>query len=287
MKSECERTRKALPDYLRGHVFQITRSRIDRHLQTCVVCKSEFEALRRMEETRQLLNYIDSPGGVAHRLKEGVFALAKLKKILYRPLWLAGIVLVVAGLSYYAMLPHQIDLEIESIVNTTPANTASVPRAEPTNEASVVTKPVTSVNGPVPQPVPAQTVTPLAVSIVPVNESASIQRINGIMSGHGALRKMKFSNTDRQVSGALTAQELLTFFDRMGEVAKVRYDRRHFRSFPIDQKIPFVLTLKAAPKSVEKHQPASHPVQSAETRTPAETAAPAPLVTAPTTSAAQ
>jgi hypothetical protein len=287
MKLECERTKKAHPNYLRGHVFQFTRSRIDRHLKTCVVCKSEFEALKRMEETRQLLNYIDSPGGVAHRLKEGVFAIAKLKKILYRPLWLAGIVLIAAGLSYYAMQPRQLDLEIESIVKTTPANTASVPGTEPTNEVSVVTKPVTSVSGPVPQPVIAQTMAPLAVSIVPVNESDSIQRINGVMSGHGALRKMKFSDTDRQVSGALTAQELLVFFDRMGEVAKVRYDRKHFKSFPADQKIPFVLTLKAAPKSVEKHKPASLPVQSAETRTPAETAAPAPLVTTPATSAAQ
>lgn len=287
MKLECERTKKALPNYLRGHVFQFTRRRIDRHLQTCVVCKSEFEALKRMEETRQLLNYIDSPGGVAHRLKEGVFAISKLKKILYRPLWLAGIVLVAAGLSYYAMQPRQLDLEIESIVKTTPANTASVPGTEPTNEASVVTKPETGVNGPVPHPVPAQTMSPLAVSIVPVNESASIQHINGVMSGHGALRKMKFSDTDRQVSGALTAQELLVFFDRMGEVAKVRYDRKHFKSFPADQKIPFVLTLKSAPKSVEKHKPASLPVQSAEPRTPAETAAPAPLVTTPATSAAQ
>jgi hypothetical protein len=287
MKLECERTRKALPDYLRGHVFRITRSRIDRHLKTCVVCKSEFEALRRTEETRQILNYIDSSGGVAHRLKEGVFALAKLKKLLYRPLWIAGIVLVAAGLYYYAMLPRQLDLEIESIVKTTPANTASVPGTEPTKEASVVTRPVTSVNGPVPQPVPVQTVTPLAVSLVPVNESSSIQRINEIMSGHGALRKMKFSDTDRQLSGALTAQELLTLFDRMGEVAKVRYDRKHFTSFPSDKKIPFVLTLKAAPKSLEKHKPASHPVQSDETHTPAETTAPAPLVTAPATSAVQ
>jgi hypothetical protein len=287
MNEECERTKKALPDYLRGHVFRITRNRIDRHLQTCVVCRSEFEALRSTEETRQILKYVDSPGGVVHRLKEGIFALAKLKKILYRPLWLAGIVLVAAGLSYYAMLPRQLDLEIESIVKTTPVNTASVSVAEPTHEASVVTRPVTSMNGPVPQPVPVQPVTPLAVSIVPVNESASIQRINGVMSGHGALRKMKFSDTDRQLSGALTAQELLTFFDRMGEVAKVRYDRKHFKSFSADQKIPFVLTLKAAPKSVEKHKPASHPVPSAETRTPAETAAPDPLVTTPATSAAQ
>jgi hypothetical protein len=70
---------------LRGHVFRITRNRIDRHLQTCVVCRSEFEALRRTEETRQILKYVDSPGGVAHRLKEGIFALTKLKKILYGP----------------------------------------------------------------------------------------------------------------------------------------------------------------------------------------------------------
>lgn len=284
MNEECERTKKALPDYLRGHVFRITRNRIDRHLQTCVVCRSEFEALRRTEETRQILKYIDSPGGVANRLKEGVSALAKLKMILYRPLWLAGIVLVAAGLTYYAMLPRQRDLEIESIVKTAPANTASVPGAEPTNE---VKKPVTAVNEPVPQPVPAQTVTPLAVSIVPVNEGASIQRINEVMSGHGALRKMKFSDATRQLSGELSAQELLMFFGRMGEVAKVRYDRKHFTSFPTDQKIPFVLTLKAAPKSVEKRKPASHPVQSDETRTPAETAAPAPLVTTPATSAAQ
>jgi hypothetical protein len=154
MNEECERTKKALPDYLRGHVFRITRNRIDRHLQTCVVCRSEFEALRSTEETRQILKYVDSPGGVAYRLKEGIFALAKLKKILYRPLWLAGIVLVAAGLLYYAMLPRQLDLEIESIVKTTTANTTSVSGAEPTGEASVVTKPVISLNGPVPQPFP-------------------------------------------------------------------------------------------------------------------------------------
>jgi hypothetical protein len=284
MNEECERTKKALPDYLRGHVFQLTRNRIDRHLKTCVVCRSEFEALKRTEETRQILKYIDSPGGVAHRLKEGVSVLAKLKKILYRPLWLAGILLVAAGLCYYAMLPRQLDLEIERIVKTAPANTTSVPGAEPTKE---VTKPATAANVPVPQPVPTQTRRPLAVCIVPVNEGASIQRINGIMSEHVALRNMKFSDTTRHLSGALTAQELLIFFDRIGEVAKVRYDRKHFKSFPADQKIPFVLTLKAAPKSVEKPKPASHPVQSAEPRTPAETAAPAPLVTTPTTSAAQ
>jgi hypothetical protein len=290
MNKECERTRNALPDYLLGHVFRTTRSRIDRHLRTCVVCRSEFEALKRMEETRQILKYVDSPDGVAHRVKEGVFALAKLKKVLYRPLWLAVIVLVGIGLYYYAMLPRQLDLEIESIVKTVPAtttSTTSVPAAEPIQEASVVTKQVASVQGPAPRPVSTQAMAPLAVSILLVDETASIQRVNEVMNGHEELRRMKFSDSKRQLSGALTAQELLTFFDRMGEVAKVRYDRQHFKSFPAGQQIPFVLTLKAAPRSVEKPKPASHPAPGAETHIPAETAAPVPLVTTPATSAAQ
>jgi hypothetical protein len=283
MKKECERTRKTLPDYLRGHVFRTTRNRIDRHLQACVVCKSEFEALKSMEETRQILKYIDSPEGVTQRVKEGVSALTKLRKILYRPLWLAGIVLVAVGVSYYAMLPSQLDLEIESIVKTAPA----VPAAEPTIEAPLVSKPAAGVQRPVTQPVSTRVVSPLAVSITSSDETSSIQRINEVMSGHGELRKMKFSDTERQLSGRLTAQELLTFFDRMGEVAKVRYDRKRFKSFPADQQVPFVLTLKATPKTIEKPIPASHRGQSAETHTSAVTAAPAPLVTAPATSAAK
>jgi hypothetical protein len=287
MKKECERTRKELPDYLRGHVFRITRNRIDRHLQTCVVCRSEFEALKSMEETRQLLKYIDSPEGVAHRVKEGVSALVKLKKILYRPLWLAGIALVAAGVSYYAMQPRQLDLEIENIVKTAPATTTSVPAAGPKREAPVVTKPVAGVQGPVTQAVSAQSVAPLEVSITPSDETSAIQRVNEVMSGHGKHRKMKFSDTERQLSGKLTAQELLTFFDRIGEVAKVRYDRKRFKSFTADQQVPFVLTLKAAPRPIEKPIPASQSVQSAGTHTSAVTAAPDPLVTAPATSAAQ
>jgi hypothetical protein len=285
MKKECERTRKALPDYLRGHVFRITRNRIGRHLRGCVVCKSEFEALRRTEETRQLLKDIDSPEGVSHRLKEGVFALAKLKKILYRPLWIAGIALAAAGIYYYAMLPRQLDLEIDSIVKTAPATTAPVPAAALKIESPV--KPTAGVDGPVPQPVSRRTIAPLAVSIVPINETSAIQRVNEVMGGHEELRKMKFSNNVRQLSGKLTAQELLTLFDRIGEVAKVRYDRKRFKSFPDDQQVPFVLTLKTAPRTVERPMPASHPVQSVESQTPAVTAAPAPLVTAPATSTAQ
>ncbi len=282
MKEECERTRKALPAYLRGHVFRIMRSRIDRHLQSCVVCKSEFEALRRMEETRQLLKYLDAPEGVANRVKQAVSELARLKKILYRPLWLAGMALLVGGISYYAVMPRQLDLEIDSIVKTAPATTAPVATAGPTREAPVATKPAAAVQGSAPQP-DSRAVAPLTVSIVPINDTTAIQRINEVMSGHGELRNMKFSDTERKLSGALTAQELLTFFGRMGEVARLRYDRKRFKSFPADQPVPFVLVLKAAaPTAVEKPRP--HSVRSAETQPPAVTAAPAPLATAPATS---
>lgn len=287
MNKECEWTRKALPDYLRGHVFWTTRSRIDRHLQVCMVCKSEFEALKSVEETRQLLRYIDSTEGVAHRVKEGVSALAKIKKLMYRPLWLAAIALAAVGISYYAMQPRQLDLEIENIVKTAPAATTPIRAGVPNREASVATKPVTGAQRTVMQPISARTVAPLAVSITPADETLSLQRVNEVMSGHGELRKMKFSDTERRLSGKLTAEELITLFDRIGEVAKVRYDRKRFKSFPTDQPVPFVLTLKAAPKPVEKPIPAPHSAQGAGTQNPAVTAAPAPLVTAPATTAAQ
>lgn len=286
MKKECESTKKVLPDYLRGYVFRSTRKRINRHLQDCVVCKSEFEALKRMEETRQFLKNVDPAEGVARRVTEGISALTKLRKILYRPLWLAGIITTVAGISYYTMQPRQLDLEIESIVKTVPTVTATVPAAEPVPEASVATKPAASTQGSDLKPVPPRAEAPLAVSIVPINETTALQRVNEVMSGHEKLRKMKFSGTERRLSGELTAHELLTFFDRVREVAKVRYDRKRFQSFTADQTVPFVLMLKPAAKTTEKQQPASHPVHSAETHTPAETAAPAPPVTTPATSAA-
>lgn len=285
MKNKCERTKKALPAYLRGHVFLFTRNRIDRHLHSCVICRSEFEALKSMEETRQILKYIDSPEGVAQRVKEGVFALAKFKKLLYRPLWLAGIALVAAGVYYYAMLPRELDLEIDSIVKTAPAATTPVREEDPKTASQGMKNPVAGEQKSETKPVTARDVAPLAVSITPSDERSSIQQVNEVMSGHGELRKMKFSNTERQLSGKLTAQELRTFFDRMGELATVYYDRKLFRSFPAAEQIPFVLTLKEAPPAVEKPIPAPQTVKSAETHMPAETAAPAPLVSAPATSA--
>jgi len=282
MKDECAYTGKSLKKYLRGHLFRFQKNRIGRHLKACASCRSECEALKRMEETRRILKDIDSHEGVAHQVKAGVSALAKLKLILYRPLWFAGIVLAAAALTYYAMLPPQIDLEIESIVKTAPVTTTAAPPVAPKKDldmaTAVVSTPAASVQTPVPAAAPA--VDPLAVSLTPADETAAIRRINEIMRGHGQLRKLKFSKTERELSGKLTAKELLTFFDRLGEVAKVRYNRKRLESFSGAQPIPFVLTLKEAPKPVGTPAPARTPAQSTATFAPTGTVVSVPALSA-------
>ncbi len=272
MNKECEQTRKALPDYLRGHVFRTTRNRIKRHLEKCAHCKSEFDTLRHVEETRRLLKDVDPPQGVGHRVKEGIFALTKLKKILYRPLWFGGIVLAVAGTYYYAMLPRQLDIEIEKIVKSAPVATFPVPPVLK-KESLMTTMPAASAQRNVTQAPPAPVVQPLAVSITPDNETSAIQRINGIMGEHGQLKKMKFTETKRELSGKLTEAELLTLFDRLREVSRVRYDHKRFELFPAAQQIPFVLTLKAA-RTAAKPLQEKKLLHSAETYTPSAKEAP-------------
>jgi hypothetical protein len=154
MKKECEETRKALPKYLHGHVFRAERSRIERHLGQCVICRSEFETLKRTEETQQLLRDINACGGVVGRVKDGVSALGQIKKLFYHPLWIAGIALVAAAVIYYLMTPRQLAVEIDSIVKTEP--TSSTPAAmhldAPIAPASASATTTTTTTG---QPVPA------------------------------------------------------------------------------------------------------------------------------------
>jgi hypothetical protein len=144
MNQECEETRKILPKYLQGHVFRIRRGRIERHLDQCVICRSEFEALRRSEETRQLLRDINATGGVVGRVKDGVFALGKIRKLFYRPLWIAVIALAAAAAVYYLATPHQLAREIDSIVKSEPTpSTPAAPHDRPAVPATV-TRPSTT-----------------------------------------------------------------------------------------------------------------------------------------------
>lgn len=275
MRKECAHVRKTLPKYLRGHLFKLEQLRIERHLRSCVVCYSQYDALKRADETRQYLKDITPPEGMVQIVKEGVSGLGKLKKILYRPLWIAGIVLCVAVVVYYLHKPRELDVELESIVKTAPVSTA--PAAPAPAPAPVVS----AAQPAAPVPVAAHVMEPLQILITTENDKAAVRRINEVMQGHGQLRKFKFTDTVREISGNLSAKELLTFFTRIEPAGKVSYSRKRFEAFPSTQEIPFVIKLAVEPKAPEVKTP------SAQTRKPIEAAAPAPPpITAPTPSPA-
>ncbi len=289
-KQECQQTRKKLDRYLHGHVFATERARIGKHLSQCVICRSEFEALKRTEETRQILKDIHASDGVVGRVQDGVSALAKVKKVLYRPLWIAGIVLAAGAVYYYAMKPRQLDIEIENIVKSGPATSPSAtvasatpPAPEPPAAKPATPAPANNVRPQTPPPAPAPIPEPLVVTLKPENDTTAVRRINEVLRGHGQLRTLKFSETVKEVAGSLTAKELLTFFDRIGSAASVSYSRKRMESFPATQPIPFVLKLKAAPKvpAVSAAEPAAAKPEpaSAENRVPSA-ASSAPTVSA-------
>jgi hypothetical protein len=274
MKKECAQVRKALPNYLRGHLFKLEQLRIERHLRSCVVCYSQYDALKRADETRQYLKDITPPEGVVQRMKEGVFGLAKLKKLIYRPLWIAGIIAAAAIVYYYVITPRKLDVELDRIIKTAPSSTAAVPAPVP---LTPVARPAAA-----PPVAPAHAATrvmePLLVSVTTEDDKAAIRRINQVMREHGRLRKFKFTDTVRDISGNLTAKELLTFFNRIGSVGKVSYSRKRFESFPSAQPIPFVMKLTVEPKARTEKAPSAQPAQK-----PVEAAAPVTIPTPSTT----
>ena len=101
-KKDCAYTRKHLPRYLTGHLFGPQRQRIERHLRSCPVCSSEYDALRRIDETRSMLRDIDPPPGAGAALRRRASGLTRL---LYRPLWLAAIVIGALSLGVAALQP--------------------------------------------------------------------------------------------------------------------------------------------------------------------------------------
>ena len=285
MKKECAHTRKMLPNYLRGHLFKLEQVRIERHLKSCVVCYSQYQSLKRADETRKYLKDITPPEGMVQIVREGVTGLGSLKKVLYRPLWILGIVAILAISIYFLNKPRQLDVEIDRIVKTAPSTSAQQVGAPVTPAARpIAPKPqaVAQPAAPVSVPVAAPALEPLAISITIDDDKASLRRINGIMAGHGQLRKYKFTATVREISGSLTTKELRTFFNRIESFGKVSYSQKRFGAFPSAREIPFVIKLTLVPKAPETATPVA-PV----TQKPAEAAQPSLPATSPTTSAAQ
>lgn len=281
MKKDCAYTRKSLRKYLRGHLFKYEQVRIARHLNACPVCRSEFQALKKVADTKQLLKDITPPETLGQRLKLGVSVLSRLKLLLYRPLWVI-VIIGAGGLIYVNIIaPGRHDIEIENIEKSLPP--AGPVASSPTVSAVLASAPVPTstpqqhVGEPVRPAAPSPSVDPLLITITPAGEDA-IRRINEVMRGHGELRKMRFSETVREISGSLTQKELLTFFARIEGAGKVNYSRKRFESLPSAEPVPFVIRMKPAPKTAEASP------QAQEHKPARETAASLP-VSAPTVSA--
>lgn len=269
MKKECERTRKQLRRYLRGHVFATERKRIERHLKTCPLCATECQSLKRVDETTQFLKDITPPEGVVQKVKTGVSGLSALKTILYRPLWVLAVVAVGVAVYLYVVAPYLREQEREwRELTASAAAPAPAAPAAPAPPAAEVKQPVQSA-----APVPAHK-EPLVVTITVEDEQAAVRRINDVMRGHGVLRTKRFSDTVREISGELTAKELLTFFSRIEAAGRISYSRARLEEFPSAQPMPFVIKLKTAP-------PRAAVMTESPARAPGEAPAPKPAASSP------
>ncbi|HEX9021863.1 MAG TPA: hypothetical protein VF903_11445 [Nitrospirota bacterium] len=270
MKKECAYVRRSLTRYLSGHLFKPQKIRIDRHLKSCVVCRSEYEALRQAEQTRLILKDIAPAEGILSRLRQWFSATSGLKKIAYRPLWIAGIVAAAAIIYHYAVTPRRIDVELERIEKSAPAGTvpAAAPRTAAPDKSEITAQ------------APAAEPFPISLGISQGQEKTAIGRINEVIQRQGKLANKIFSDETRSLSGTLTAGDLHVLLKRLAQRCQVSYNRRRFASFSKAQPVAFVLTLQSAPRPAaspaSQARPAPRPVHTAQTPTAAPATEPTP-----------
>lgn len=290
MKKECEQTRKQLRRFLRGHVFTTERIRIERHLKACVLCATEYQSLKRANETTKFLKDITPSGGVIQRVKSGVSGLSGIKKILYRPLWIIIVAAAVFAMYQYVLTPYLREQEREWQELTAPSMpqastaTASPSADQPKQPEAIHTKKKAAPA--VKKPAPAAKKPDALVVTITVEGQTAVRRINEVMRGHEVLRAMRFSDTVTELSTSLTEREIRTFFNRIEPVARISYRRSRLKAFPSAEPLPVVMKLKIAPrpvpKPVERQEPPPAPVEP-----PSKPEAEAPSAAAPAAPADQ
>ena len=244
-KKECARTRQVLLKYLQGHLFKYQMRRVERHLKVCQVCASELHSLRFAADTRLLLKDITPPEGMVARMNATLSSVGRVRLFLYRPLWILLVALALASLYFFVIVPSRHDPELESIERSLPADRAVAPEPSRSAQNPVPAPiPATAVKAPVSASVP--TVEPLAITITPDDQS-SMWRINEVMKGHARLRKLRFTDVVREVSGSLTPGELQTLFSRIEHYGRVKYSGKRFNTLSTTELIPFVMKLKDVP----------------------------------------
>ncbi len=278
MKQECEYTRTNLERYLKGYVFKIQQRRIERHLAHCPVCRSEYDALRRIHETRHFLREIEPAGGIAGSVRQGFARFSWLPRLFFRPLWLAAIIGALAAFQIYIIHPflHDPDLERLDPGTTTPASesrpapaTAATPTLQQVAKAAEPEKAPHAAASAVPAAKPLEVV----ITIDREHEKASIRKINDVLREHAVLRSHLFSEAVRDISGSLSADELSTFVSRVKDAGAVSFKRSRLTNIGGGDMVPFVIRLKTA---AARPAPVPSPAQP-----PPTPAAPAPLAAAP------
>jgi hypothetical protein len=274
MKKECDYTRRMLPRYLKGHLFLPQQKRVERHLAVCAVCRSQFDALRRIDETQEFLHYLNPQEGIAGRVKAGASRLSGVRKLFFRPLWLAAVVIAAVVLQVYVIRPFLHDPDLEKL----DAGPAVPPAEQVKAEPVTVPSPTHAAPEPKPHAATAPAADPLVVTITLVkeNEKAGIGMINDAMKEHALLKSMRFSDKVREISGSLTPDELTTFFSRIQGAGKITYKRSRLAAAR-GELLPFVMKLQAvaAPPQAAAGQPAARPVDKPSDK-PAEKPAPKP-----------
>lgn len=264
MKKECEQTRRTLRRYLRGHVFTMERKRVERHLRTCPLCATEYQSLKRADETTQFLKDITPAEGVVQKVRTGVSGLSRVRKILYRPLWILAVVVAGFFLTQYVIRPYLQDQEREWRELTSPAVPSATNPAVPVPAGAARSPEAKSAETPQAPSPGEKTADPLVITIAVDDEQAAIRRINDVMRGHGVLRTKRLSDSVREISGELTPKELLTFINRIEAAGKINYSRSRFEQFPSTQPMPFIMKVKTAPRpAVNAAETPSRPVTEA------------------------
>ncbi len=282
MSKDCDKTRKYLPKYVQGHVFKYQQIRISRHLAGCPLCRSEYQALQKITDTRRLLQNVHSGDGIGDHLRAGSAILGRLKVLLYRPLWLIAIAGALTLLYLNVIAPQRRDIEIENIEKqlppAAPKASAPLPSAAPVTAESVTAQ-APAQPGSAAAPGKHAVVEPLVVEITPLNDRAA-GRVNELIRGSEQFKKKKFSESVHEISGALSQEEFVEFFGRIEQAAKVTYNRKKALSYPSSQPIPFVMKMKPAPRPAER-RPSTQPTDTGvETQTGSQPAS-APSPTAP------
>jgi len=223
--------------------------------------RASLEKMRRLQlrvsgdqagsrDTEVHKGYHASRGG---RVKAGVSGLSRLKKILYRPLWVSGILAVGALVYFYALTPHRQGGEFDGTGVPSGTTTQPLPATLPppgTTAGAKVAAPEPTKSRPAPGA--AADVDPLVISVTVDDEQTAMRRINEVMQGHATLRNMRFTDAVKEISGSLTSKELLTFFNRIEQAGKIHYSHARLVSFPAATPVPFIMRLKAAPRPVER-----------------------------------